>query len=211
MRKLKYSDIFWIFIFGSLLGFLLEGVWHFIRKGCWANRTGTLWGPFCVIYGFGAVVLYILAHFVKTNNIIVIFLLSAVAGSAAELAAGMFQQAVFGTYSWNYSSHALNLNGKISLEMGIMWGLLGTVFIKVILPMLNSILDKISGNIYNSSIVAAFSVFMAVNLAFTGAALVRWKKRSEGFEAKNAVEKYIDTKWDDKAMQKTFPNMKRAE
>ncbi len=210
MRRLKYSDVFWVFIFGSLLGFVMEGVWHFLRKGCWANRTGTLWGPFCVIYGFGAVVLYMMAHFIKTDNIVLIFVLSAIAGSMAELTAGAFQEAVFGTYSWNYSSHMLHFKGKISMEMSVMWGILGTLFIKILIPRINFVLDKINGNIYNNSIVAVFSVFMAVNLAVTGAALVRWKKRSEGDVAENVVEKFIDTKWDDERMQKTFPNMKRA-
>ena len=96
------------------------------------------------------------------------------------------------------------------MEMGIMLGILGTIFIKILIPRINFVLDKINGNIYNSSIVAVFSVFMAVNLAVTGAALVRWKKRSEGDVAKNAIEKFIDAKWDNERMQKTFPNMKRA-
>lgn len=209
MRKLKYSDLFWIFILGSLLGFVLEGVWHLLRKGSWANRTGTVWGPFCVIYGFGAVVLYILACFLKTDNVIIIFLLSAVAGSLAELLAGAFQEAAFGTYSWNYSGHVLNLKGKISLEMGIMWGMLGTVFIKCAVPSINRVLDLMQGGGW-SAVVAVLTIFMVVNLSVTGAALVRWDKRANGAEAVNGVEKFIDSHWNDEKMQKIFPNMKRA-
>lgn len=209
MKNLKYSDIFWVFIFGSLLGFLLEGIWHILRRGCWESRTGTIWGPFCVIYGLGAVVLYVLGAFIKTENTVIIFILSAIAGSLAELLAGLFQEAVFGTYSWNYSHHIFNIKGKISLEMGIMWGMLGTLFIKFAVPRLNNIFNIMHGGMWNV-IVALFTVFMVVNLSVTGAALVRWKQRSEGIEATNSVESFIDKHWDDDEMQKIFPNMKRA-
>lgn len=209
VRKLAYSDLFWIFMFGSLLGFVLEGIWHTLRKGYWESHTGTVWGPFCVIYGFGAVVLYLIAAFVETDNILVIFILSALAGSLAELLAGLFQQTAFGTYSWNYSGHILNLKGKISLEMGIMWGMLGTLFIKFALPGINHVLDLTHTDGWNI-VVLLFSVFMVVNLAVTGAALTRWKHRAEGKIAENAVENFIDEHWNNEKMQKIFPNMKRA-
>lgn len=209
MKKLKYSNIFCLFVFGSLLGFVLEGIWHTLRKGYWENRTGTVWGPFCVIYGFGAVVLYLLGCFIKTENIVIIFILSAIAGSLAELIAGLFQEAAFGTYSWNYSGHAFNIKGKISLEMSIMWGVLGTLFIKFAVPRFNSIFENMHGRMWNS-VVAVFSAFLLIDLAVTGAALVRWKKRSEGICATNRVERFIDRHWDDDKMQKIFPNMKRV-
>lgn len=208
MKKLKYSNIFWVFIFGSLLGFVLEGIWHTLHKGYWENRTGTVWGPFCVIYGFGAIVLYLLGTFVKTENVMVIFIMTAVAGSLAELVAGIFQEQAFGTYSWNYSDHILNIKGKISVEMGVMWGVLGTLFIKFAMPCINNILNAMHGPAWNI-IVSVFTLFMFVNLSVTGAALVRWKQRSEGLDATNAVEAFIDKHWDDEKMHKIFPNMKR--
>lgn len=209
MKKLKYSNVFWIFIFGSLLGFVLEGVWHTLRKGYWENHTGTVWGPFCVIYGFGAVVLYIMGSIVKTENLFIIFILSAIAGSLAELLAGLFQEAAFGTYSWNYSGHAFNIKGKISPEMSAMWGMLGTLYIKYAVPQLNNIFNAAHGTTWNI-VVAVFTAFMVVDLSVTGAALMRWRHRSEGKGATNRVEKFIDMHWNDEKMQKIFPNMKRV-
>lgn len=209
MRKITYSDVFWVFMFGSVLGFLLEGIWHTMRKGYWESHTGTVWGPFCVIYGFAAIILYILGNRIQSKHILKIFIMSAVAGSAAELMAGIFQEACFGTYSWNYKDHLFNIAGKISMEMSILWGILGTFFIKIGVPFINKIFDG-SHFAWGDGVCIALSVFMAVNLLVTCAALVRWKERSEGDVADNFAEKFIDKHWDDEKMHRIFPNMKRV-
>ena len=64
-EKVNYTSMFWLFMFGSVAGFLIEGIWCVIRSGRWENHSATLWGPFCIIYGFGAVLVYLLALFVK--------------------------------------------------------------------------------------------------------------------------------------------------
>ncbi|MBQ8345061.1 MAG: hypothetical protein IJY42_02210, partial [Clostridia bacterium] len=43
-----YLDLFWLFLFGSVLGFLLEGVWSIFKRGQWDNHSATVWGPFCI-------------------------------------------------------------------------------------------------------------------------------------------------------------------
>lgn len=208
-KKIIYTDLFWVFMVGSVLGFFLEGIWHTMRKGFWESHTGTVWGPFCVIYGFGAVVLYVLGNRIQHKRTTTVFLMSSVAGSAAEFLAGVFQEVCFGTSSWNYSKHFLNINGKISLEMSIMWGILGAFFIKLGVPALNTVLEN-SKNAKTDAACVILSVFMVVNLFVTAVALVRWKYRAAGDEADNFVEKFIDENWDDEKMQKIFPNMKRV-
>ena len=52
-KPLSFPTLLWLFIAGSLLGFVMEGVWHFLHTGEWGFRVATLWGPFCIIYGAG--------------------------------------------------------------------------------------------------------------------------------------------------------------
>ena len=37
-QELSYPVLFWLFIAGSLLGFICEGMFHLIRKGSWIQN-----------------------------------------------------------------------------------------------------------------------------------------------------------------------------
>ena len=121
----SFPTLLWLFISGSLAGFVMEGVWHMLRTGTWGFRVATLWGPFCIIYGAGAVVMYLIALRVEGKRRLRQFLAFALAGSAVEYLSSLFQEVAFGTVSWNYSHHPFNLGGRISLRMTLLWGLLG--------------------------------------------------------------------------------------
>ena len=41
---LSYTSIFWLFMLGSILGYLLEGFWCILTKGHWEHHAATLWG-----------------------------------------------------------------------------------------------------------------------------------------------------------------------
>lgn len=206
-QKLSYPILFWLFISGSLMGFVMEGLFHLIRKGTWAFRVGTLWGPFCVIYGAGAVAMYLVALMVQRKRPLTQFAIFALTGSAVEFLAGVFQQIFFGTQSWNYSSHALNIGGFISLKMTLLWGIAGMGLTYVILPLLLRSFDQLKLD-RRLVLCRIMSVFMCVNLLMTSCALMRWNERvQQGTAASNAVEAYLDERWPDERMRERFPNM----
>ena len=207
LNKLSYPLLFWLFIAGSLMGFVLEGVFHLIRKGTWAFRVGTLWGPFCVIYGAGTVAMYLVALTMQQKNPLAQFIVFALTGSAVEFLAGVFQQVFFGTQSWDYSSHALNLGGFISLKMTLLWGLAGMALMHLVLPVLLRSLSRLKLD-RRKTLCRMMSAFMCVNLLMTSIALMRWHERiSQGTSASNAVEAYMDKNWPDERMRERFPNM----
>lgn len=206
-RDVSYPTLFWLFIAGSLLGFLMEGCWHYLRNGSWADRVATLWGPFCIIYGAGAVVMYLLALRLQGRRIGVQFAAFALTGSTVEYLASVFQEAAFGTMSWNYSKHTLNIGGRISLQMALLWGVAGMALMYLILPLLILLLTGLHLD-RHSLVCWVMTIFMAVNLALTGCALLRWEARQEGTPARNAFEEMIDQRWGDEWMRERFPNMK---
>ena len=50
------------------------------------------------------------------------------------------------------------------------------------------------------------AVFMAVNIAVSSMALIRYDLRAEGKPPKNSVESIIDERFDDARMEKIYPN-----
>lgn len=206
-QKLSYPVLFWLFVTGSLLGFIFEGMFHLIRKGSWAFRVGTLWGPFCVLYGFGTVVMYLVSLIIQQKEPSVQFIAFALTGSMVELIAGVFQKTCFGTQSWDYSGQALNLGGYVSLRMALLWGVAGMGLMYIILPLLFKGFNRLKMN-RRTLLCRAMTVFMCVNLLLTSAALLRWQERVlDNSPASNAVEAYLDQTWPNERMRERFPNM----
>ena len=202
-----FATLLWLFLSGSLLGFLMEGMWHMLRTGVWGFRVATLWGPFCIIYGAGAVVMYLIALQVEGKRWLQQFIAFALAGSAVEYLASLFQEAAFGTVSWDYSHHPINLGGRISMRMTLIWGALGMALMYLLLPGLLSAFNRLRlGN--RPLLYRTAALFMCVNLLWTGVALLRWQERvTAATPASNAVEAWLDHRWPDDRMRERFPNM----
>lgn len=204
--KVRYATLFWLFFFGSIAGLVLEGLWCVLRLGRWETHSSTVWGPFCIIYGFGAVAVYLLSGLLRNKNTLVQFIAFTVSGAAVEYFGSLFQELCFGSVSWDYSAHALNLGGRVSLKMALMWGALGILFMRLTFPLLNRLFEKMKGKGWKIACIG-MTVFMAVDLLVTAAAVTRWRTRSEGAAAANAAVQWLDDTYDDQTMEKRFPNM----
>lgn len=204
--KIRYSTLFWLFMLGSVVGFVLEGFWCILTKGHWEHHAATVWGPFCIIYGFGAVAIALLSALLNNKSLPVRFVAFAVSGAAVEYFGSLFQELCFGSVSWDYSKHVLNLGGRISLKMALMWGVLGFAFMRFAFPHVNRLLEKMKGRGWQAACIG-MTVFMTVNLLVTCAAVTRWKARMTGAQASHPVAQWLDNTYDNQTMAKLFPNM----
>ena len=60
-RVIKFiAIIFWIFIIGSVFGFIAEMLYSTIFTRTLVIRQGLIYGPFVQVYGMGAVAYYLL-------------------------------------------------------------------------------------------------------------------------------------------------------
>lgn len=208
-RRITYPTLFWLFLIGSVIGFILEGLWAITQRGGWENHSATVWGPFCIIYGIAAAALYCLSMLLKGKNILTQFLVCALAGSALEYFASLFQEICFGSTSWNYSDQFLNIGGRVSLKMTLIWGILGVIFTRYIFPVFRKVLQKMHGNYWNILCIL-MSIFMTVNLLVTSCAVLRWRRRLNSDEAlpvSNPMEEFLDENYGNDEMSEIFPNM----
>lgn len=89
---ITYCNMFWLFMFGNVLGVLLEGTWCKLCFGHWETHVVTIWGPFCLIYGIGAVMFYISGEIVRSTGfrgVLARFFLISVVATVFELACGL--------------------------------------------------------------------------------------------------------------------------
>lgn len=196
-------QLFWLFFFGSLFGVLMEGVYCKIVHGAWETHVVSMWGPFCILYGFGAEFYYIANVVMAKKKVWQKFLVFGCLGSGIEVIAGALLEYGLGKYAWDYSAEFLNFRGYCSLRMTAVWGALGLLFGLFIGP-LDAIYAHMQGKWWHITYVL-LSIFMVINLTFTALCLSRWGDRTEfNIPPRNRFEQYIDKKYDDEYMQHRF-------
>lgn len=137
----NFLEIIIYFITYSFLGWVMESIFRSISEKKIIN-TGFLKGPFCPIYGVGAIIMLL---FLKrfSDNLAVLFIVSVVVLTIWEYLVGVLLEKLFHTKYWDYSKNKFNFQGRICLTNSIFWGILGVVFIKYIHPAIENLIEKI--------------------------------------------------------------------
>ncbi len=218
-------QIFEYFIIYSILGFIVETLYGLLTKGVIESRQSMLYGPFCCIYGLGAICLLCIPKSAKKNNW-TLFIAGFIIGSAVEYIVSWIGEILFNIKWWDYSNYPLNINGRICVLFSIFWGFLTICLNKVINPTVDAIIEKIPIKILHILTVIII-IFMGIDFLLTSFALKMFETRIiynnnldvQGVE--NYYEEYldiyqnnpglkdfVDKVFSDEKMIKTFPNIK---
>lgn len=149
-----------LFIIYSFIGWILEVTAIAIKEHRFVNR-GITNGPICLIYGFVSIILILSSSGI--NSIFWIFVGSLIYGTIIELITGKLLEKFNKSKWWDYSNKKYNLDGYICLEYSIIWGILGTILIKLVNPLVMSILSDINTYILYP-IVIILSILITVDL-----------------------------------------------
>lgn len=141
-RKISLTEIILVFTFCSILGWFVETGYVYLSVGRIVKR-GMLIGPYCPIYGFGALILYFLFYNLKPTkaNIPYTFIVSSITMGAFELSSGLIFKYIFNIEMWNYHDHFLSILDYTTVPILIGWGILGTIYVFCINRMLFKIID----------------------------------------------------------------------
>lgn len=217
------------FIIYSVAGFIIETIFGVLTKGVLESRKSFLYGPFCSIYGLGAVLMILPLQRFKKNNY-TLFAAGFVIGSIIEYLVSLIGELIFHIKWWDYSDQILNLNGRICVQFSLFWGLLAIYLMSDINKRVDKLIDflkkKISMGILKTAVVLV-SIFLAFDLGITAYALQMFTIRIVYDNNLNVANKqYIDEQYekiyvkdtkqkefilkyfDDEKMIKTFPNIK---
>ena len=83
IQKISIWKIFAYFIIYSFVGFVVETLFALVNYNVLESRKSFLYGPFCGIYGVGAVVLILALRYFNKNNY-TLFLGGCLVGSIIE-------------------------------------------------------------------------------------------------------------------------------
>ena len=203
--------IFYFFMY-SLLGWAMESIYLSIGQRRLVN-TGFLYGPFCPIYGFGAVVLYVLLIHLQGKPVL-IFLAGFFVLSVWEYFVGFLLEKLFKTKYWDYSNNKFNINGRVCLLNSIYWGFLSVFFIKIWNPLVETQINKIPQEIilYIDIILVAYIIIdMIVSAVKTSNLAKRIRKLIQlGDSLKEKLEELKKTSSEKQkvALQKIIDDLK---
>ncbi len=167
---------FYIFFIYSIIGWILESLYVTIQQKKIVNR-GFLIGPYCPIYGFGALGMILYLEQYK-DNVITVFLLAVIICSILEYVTSYLMEKLFKARWWDYSNKRFNLNGRICGQNALLFGIGGVIIIYFVHPILNDILlslDKkvlliisiISLIIYLTDTIVSFNIINKLKYTIT--------------------------------------------
>lgn len=203
MKQVTYSSIFWLFMFGNILGVIIEGVWCKLRYGKWETHTVALWGPFNIVYGIGVPMFYISSILLNGIHWLAKFFSFSLIGSLVEYLCGLAIRIGVRMKAWDYRKQFMNIQGLISPKMTIVWGIVGFGFYKILFNPLKKLLLIMNGTVFDIACMG-LTAFMAINLLLTAICIIRWSNRHYGKPSVSRLTRWVDKNYPDEKMQKKF-------
>lgn len=214
-QGLSFYKLFIIFMIGSVIGSVYEELYTFIRcflrdgSIVWSLRQGVIYGPFNIIYGFGAVIM-IVCLYPKKDNWKNVLISGSLLGGLVEYIFSFLQETFTGTVSWDYAGKFLNINGRTTIPYMLFWGLCGLFVVYKFYPFISKKIEEVP--IKTGTIITKFLVvFMTVNMLVSFTAVIRQSLRRSGYPAYTFIGRICDQFYTDEFLSKYYPNMKKVE
>ncbi|MBR1679695.1 MAG: putative ABC transporter permease [Bacilli bacterium] len=139
------ASYFLLFVIYSFLGWCLEVGVKLYEDHKFVNR-GFLIGPYCPIYGFGAVFMSIFLQRYLEDPL-ALFILIVVSCSILEYTTSYILEKLFHTRWWDYTNRKFHINGRICLETMFLFAAFGMLVMYVVTPFFLHLFQQISPNI----------------------------------------------------------------
>lgn len=133
---------FLLFIIYAFVGWCMEVTLISIQNKRFVNR-GFLIGPYCPIYGFGALFITIFLGRYEYDPL-VLFVMAVVACGILEYLTSWAMEIIFKARWWDYSNAKFNLNGRVCLRNLVAFGLLGMLITYVLNPIFIKWIEMLS-------------------------------------------------------------------
>ena len=159
---MSFQIIFLLFMIYSFLGWCTEVICKSIEYKRFINR-GFLMGPYCPIYGYGAIVMVVLLKDFS-HNVFLLFIMSMLVCSILEYLTSFVMEKLFCARWWDYSNKKFNINGRVCLRNSLCFGLLAILLVYFINPFILDILNEINPTVINILTFILLVIFILDNV-----------------------------------------------
>ena len=183
----SFFIFFMYFFIYSVLGWIVETLYCRTLDGKWTNR-GFLFGPYCPIYGFGALIIIAFLQNFK-SSFIAVFFLGMIFTSILEYLTSFLLEKLFDAKWWDYSKMKFNINGRICLLNSLEFAFLGVVLTYIVHPTISNLILKIPIDLVQLISFALITI-MAIDVGFTISTLLNLKEKL--ITLKGSAEKLME-------------------
>lgn len=183
MFKLCY--FFLMFVIYSFIGYLIEVTCVSFNQKKIVFSRGYLIGPYLPIFGVGAMVVTFFLSKYK-GDVFTLAVMTMVCCCILEYYTSLILEKIFKLRWWDYSDKKFNLNGRICLETGVMFGLGGVFIVRVLNPLMKSFLGLFSKKVIIILGIILFFV-MLIDFGVSTFAIIRLKIDTSKFINQDAT------------------------
>lgn len=170
----------WNFFFYGFVGWCAEVAFAAVRQGKFVNR-GFLNGPICPIYGIGVSLIIALLDGYK-ENLVLLYLASAVLVTLLEWITGFLLEKLFHHRWWDYSGMPFNIGGYVCPLFSMIWGLACVIVVHFLHPPIRRCISWLPKWIGVLLLIVLGLVLLA-DLYVTVAGIFKFNRRLERMEA----------------------------
>lgn len=164
------------FFIYAVLGWIYEVFLEVVIYRWGYSDRGVLLGPYCPVYGFGAVIFILCFRSLmkkggpKPYRILkpfLIFLGCMLVATAIELLTSYILEALIGSWPWQtYTDYKINFQGRIALSPSIRFGLGGLLILYFLQPFFERMVSRISLSL-KDRITVVLLVLLLIDCAVT--------------------------------------------
>lgn len=172
----QLTELWVFFVVYAFLGWVIETAFAYMVEKRFVNR-GFLTGPFCPIYGFGAMLIISSFEWIDDklpHNLVTLamgFVFSVIMVTVLEYITGLLLEKIFHCKWWDYSQNKWNLKGYVCFKYSILWGTFACLLVLVIHPNIAMEVHKLSGGMLNNLAIIFLIYFAADTVKTTVEAL----------------------------------------
>lgn len=147
-KEILGTDVYHLvaaFVIYSILGWIVESIYMSFCNRKLTNR-GFGKGPFCPIYGFGAVIGYMLLS-PLAGQYVKLYFVGALLATIFEYLVGCGMIRFLGQLWWDYNEKPFNYQGIICLESTVAWGFYAVGIVEYLNAIVYRVIDRVDFNI----------------------------------------------------------------
>ncbi len=146
----------WLIMY-SVMGWIYESILCSVRSRKFINR-GFLNGPYCPIYGSGALLIVLVLG--RIRDPIILYILGAVLTCSLEYLTSYVMEKLFHARWWDYTNRRFNINGRVCLIGAVVFGAFSVRVVLVVHPFVVSTVDMLSDIARHIIALSLFAIFM---------------------------------------------------
>lgn len=184
--------MFLLFVIYSIAGYFVEVFSVSITQKKIIFSRGYLIGPYLPIFGVGSMIVTL---FLKKyqNDILALFIMTVVFCCIIEYFTSLILEKLFNLRWWDYSKNKFNLNGRICLEVGVLFGVGGIFIIKIFNPLVFNFLGLFDKNIIMFISTTLF-IIMIIDFIVSTIAVIKLKidtSKYKNLDATNIIKEEV--------------------